>query len=97
MKEELIAQVTDIEAIIIQCSGCGSQVKIPIGASFGDPRNPGNKLVEILTTCPVCTLPFEKADYMKELKDVLGRYRDVTPKTISLLLKSAKSAISNIH
>jgi hypothetical protein len=90
MKDELIAALTDIEAIIIECSGCKSQVKIPIGATIG---NPGDlRGVPPLSQCPVCTVPFESTlvDCVKKFKDNLSPYGGIDMERISLLLKSAE-------
>jgi len=83
MKEELVASLTDIAAIVIQCSRCKSQVKIPIDATIGDS---GDLRVLPLTQCPVCLSNFDSTlrDYVKAFIGNLSAHKGT--EKISLLL-----------
>ena len=87
MKQELIASLSDIEAIIAQCSNCNSQVKIPVRAPIGNPRD---LRIIPLAQCPVCMTSFDSTlrDYVKAFIASLNAHQG--SEKISILLTSEK-------
>jgi hypothetical protein len=55
MKKELIASLSDVEALIVECSVCKTQVKVPVRANLVQ----RDSSIVPLTQCPVCLSPFD--------------------------------------
>ncbi len=55
MKKELIASLSDVEAVIVECSVCKTQVRVPVHANLAqrDARSVP------LAQCPACLSPFD--------------------------------------
>jgi formate dehydrogenase assembly factor FdhD len=53
MRKELIASLSDLEAVIVECSNqeCKAQVKVPVQANLGSQRD--LRLIGLIE-CPVC-------------------------------------------
>jgi hypothetical protein len=50
MKNQTIASLTEIEAVLVECSNCRSQVRVPVGAIL---VQRDLRMVPLMT-CPVC-------------------------------------------
>ena len=84
MKSQTVASLSDVEAVIVECSKCRAQVRVPVGAILvqSDLRNVP------LTQCPVCLQNFDSTliQYVRAFVGSLTAHRG--QEKISLLLKS---------
>jgi len=84
MRKELIASLSDLEAVIVECSNpaCKAQVKVPVNLESHDLRLVG------LIECPVCRGNFDSMlrDYVRAFIASLSAHHG--GEKISLLLSS---------
>lgn len=84
MKSQTMASLTDIEALLIECSNCRSQIRVPINAALvlHDLRKVP------LTTCSLCLQNFDSTliEYVKSFVASLSRHQG--QEKIFLVLKS---------
>jgi hypothetical protein len=84
MKKELIASLSDVESVIVECSVCQTQVRVPVRINL---VQRDVRLVP-LTQCPACLSPFDSTvlAHIKAIIQVLGSHHGL--ETMSLLLNT---------
>jgi hypothetical protein len=86
MKKEMIASLSDLEAVIVQCASplCKAEIKVPVHAAL---THQDSRMVS-LTSCPVCLTNFDSSlvDYVKSFVKSLSAHRG--QEKISILLKT---------
>ena len=86
MKKELVASLSDVEAVIVECSNsaCRAQVKIPVRA----PLVHRDLRILPLVECPVCRSNFDSTllDYVRAFVGSLSAHHG--KEKVSLLLST---------
>jgi hypothetical protein len=84
MKKELIASLSDVEAVIVECSVCKTQVRVPVRVNL---VQKDTRLVP-LSQCPACLSPFDSTvlSHIKAVIQVLDVHHGL--EKMSLLLST---------